>query len=69
MKKHSYNIGDVCYFVNSLNKIQMCEIIKKIVEKDKVLYEVRDMSNWRYTVVEDDYCADDKISLKGKKRK
>ena len=69
MKDDHYNPGDMCYFVNSLNKVEMCEVISKIVEKDCIMYQVRDCTNWRYIIVEHKYCADKKISLKGKKRK
>ena len=63
-----YSPGDMCYFIDNLNKILMCEVVKKILEKDMVMYEVRDCTNWRYSVVEHKYCADKKIDLKGKKR-
>ena len=69
MKDDCYKAGDMCYFVNSTNKIEMCEVVRKIVEKENILYEVRDCSNWRYSIVEEAYCADKKELLKGKKRK
>jgi len=69
MKDNHYNPGDMCYFINASNKVEMCEVVKKIVEKDCTLYQVRDCTNWRYTIVEHKYCADKKQELKGKKRK
>tara|TARA_B100001123_G_scaffold395177_1_gene476521 strand:- start:569 stop:778 length:210 start_codon:yes stop_codon:yes gene_type:complete len=69
MSDDHYKPGDMCYFISSLNKIEMCEVIRKIVEKNNILYQVRDCSNWRYSIVDSLYCADKKIHLKGKKRK
>ena len=69
MNDDHYKEGDMCYFVNALNRVEMCEVVKKIVEKDQIMYQVRDCNNWRYTIVEHQYCADKKQYLKGKKRK
>ena len=34
-----------------------------------IIYQVQDLTNWRYIIVEHEYCADAEKFLKNKKRK
>ena len=37
--------------------------------EENLTYQVQDLINWRYIVVEHEYCADTEKALKNKKRK
>jgi hypothetical protein len=61
----------MCFILDRNNRIKHCHIVSLIKEKakDQPLYQVQDLVDWRYIVVEEKYCAIKKIELKGMKRK
>jgi len=66
-----FKSGDCVYIVDAFNKIKFCQVLKEIkhVPKGVVAYEVQDLIDWKYIVVEHKYCSEKKQLLKGIKRK
>ncbi len=70
MPNHVYKPGDMCFILDRYNRMKHCHIVSLIIEKDsdQNLYQVQDLVDWRYIVVEEKYCASTKNELKGVKR-
>ncbi len=70
MSKYNFKKGDMCFILDRNNKIKHCHVISALPKSsnNEYLYQVQDLIDWRYIVIEEKYCAIKKIDLTGVKR-
>ena len=61
-----YSVDDNCYVLDRSNKIKFCEITKVITEdKDyNVVYQLRDLIDYRYFIAKHEDCCDTEAEAK-----
>lgn len=62
-------IDEYCYFVDAFNKIKWGKINKIFKEKNKLVFQIICEPNYRYNVVDSEYCSFDEKPLKNIKRR
>ena len=61
-----YKVDDNCYVLDKNNKIKFCEVTK-VITGDKhydVVYQLRDLIDYRYFVATHDDCCDSEAAAK-----
>ena len=66
-----FKAGDFCYYLDANNKIRFAEVRSAHVleETGEYFYQLVDQHEFRFLTAHHDHCADDKLELKGVKRK
>ena len=65
-EQDKFKSGDCCYVVDIYNKIKFCNVIKEILGEPGgvIVYQVQDVVDWRYMVVEHVQCAESESEAK-----
>ncbi len=61
-----YKIDDNCYVLNNDNKIKYCEVTRVITEDNSgvIVYQLRDLIDYRYFVAKHETCFDTEAAAK-----
>ena len=61
-----YKVDDNCYVLDKNNKIKLCEVTK-VITGDKqydIVYQLRDLIDYRYFVAKHEDCCDTEVAAK-----
>ena len=61
-----YEIDDNCYVLDTSNKIKFCEVTRVITEDNSgvIVYQLRDLIDYRYFVAKHEVCFDTEAEAK-----